>query len=96
MSLPVDLVIDHSMTIEYWAEEFALAKNQSREFEVNRERFAFIKACESRFLNLRVIPPGGGIMHQLNLEYLATVVGAEKPGSRLLVPDTNVGVPVGA
>ena len=46
MSLPVDLVIDHSMTINHWAEKFALRKNMDREFEVNHERFAFLKACE--------------------------------------------------
>ena len=61
MSLPVDLVIDHSMSINHWAEKFALSKNMDREFEVNRERFAFLKACEARFPRLRVIPPGGGI-----------------------------------
>ena len=74
MSLPVDLVIDHSMTINHWAQRFALAQNMDREFEVNRERFAFLKACEARFSNLRVVPPGGGICHQVNLEYLGKTV----------------------
>lgn len=91
MALPVDLIIDHSMTINHWADEDALSNNQRREFELNRERFAFIKACEARFPNLRVFPPGGGIMHQINLEYLGKAVGETAPGSRLLAPDTNLG-----
>ncbi|MDA8586080.1 aconitate hydratase AcnA [Rhodobacteraceae bacterium] len=92
ISLPVDLIIDHSMTVEHWACADALAKNQTREFEVNRERFAFFKACEAQFEKLRVIPPGGGIMHQVNLEYLSCVterlVG---PGMPLLQADTVLG-----
>lgn len=88
MSLPVDMIVDHSMTIAHWAEKLALPRNQQREFEVNRERFAFIKACEERFPSLRVIPPGGGIMHQINLEYLGQVV---TQAGELLTPDTNLG-----
>jgi len=91
MALPVDLIIDHSMTISHWADKEALSNNQRREFELNRERFAFIKACEARFPNLRVFPPGGGIMHQINLEYLGRVVGDTALGSGLLAPDTNLG-----
>ncbi|MEM8588412.1 MAG: aconitate hydratase AcnA [Pseudomonadota bacterium] len=91
MALPVDLIIDHSMTINHWADDEALSNNQRREFELNRERFAFIKACEARFPNLRVFPPGGGIMHQINLEYLGRVVSETAPGSGLLAPDTNLG-----
>ncbi|MEX0279078.1 MAG: aconitate hydratase AcnA [Ruegeria sp.] len=91
MSLPVDLVIDHSMSINHWADRFALAKNMDREFEVNRERFAFLKACEARFPRLRVIPPGGGICHQVNLEYLGQTVvpSGEKPD--VLIPDSSLG-----
>lgn len=91
MSLPVDLVIDHAMTINHWAEKLALKKNMDREFEVNRERFAFLKACEARFDNLRVVPPGGGIMHQVNLEFLGQTVMPAAKGSSLLIPDTNLG-----
>ncbi|MEM9910530.1 MAG: aconitate hydratase AcnA [Pseudomonadota bacterium] len=92
LTLPVDLVIDHSMTIEKWASPEALAENQRREFEVNRERFAFFKACEVEFDNLRVIPPGGGIMHQVNLEYLAGVTEtvADQAGP-ILRADTVLG-----
>ncbi|MEL6645407.1 MAG: aconitate hydratase AcnA [Pseudomonadota bacterium] len=91
MSLPVDLIIDHSMTIAHWAEKLALPRNQKREFEVNEERFAFIKACEDRFPNLRVIPPGGGIMHQINLEYLGRVVMPSETDPTVMTPDTNLG-----
>ncbi|MEL6809220.1 MAG: aconitase family protein, partial [Pseudomonadota bacterium] len=91
MSLPVDLIVDHSMTIAHWAEKLALPRNQKREFEVNEERFAFIKACEERFPNLRVIPPGGGIMHQINLEYLGRIVMPSETDPKLLTPDTNLG-----
>ena len=91
MGLPVDLVIDHSMSVEFWSQPDALERNTAREFEINAERFAFIKACESRFNNLRVIPPGGGIMHQVNLEYLGTVVGTSADDPSLLIPDTCLG-----
>lgn len=91
MSLPVDLVIDHAMTITHWAEKFALERNMQREFAINHERFAFIKACEARFPRLRVIPPGGGIMHQVNLEYLGQVVQPGEHDSDLITCDTNLG-----
>ncbi|MET1411758.1 aconitate hydratase AcnA [Roseibium sp. HPY-6] len=91
MSLPVDLVIDHSMSINHWADKFALQKNMDREFEVNRERFAFLKACETRFPRLRVIPPGGGICHQVNLEYLGQTVLPSLEDPTLLIPDSCLG-----
>ncbi|MEM0949499.1 MAG: aconitate hydratase AcnA [Pseudomonadota bacterium] len=91
MSLPVDLVIDHSMSINHWADRFALEKNMDREFEVNRERFAFLKACEARFPRLRVIPPGGGICHQVNLEYLGQTVLPANEDPTLLIPDSSLG-----
>ena len=91
MSLPVDLVIDHSMSINHWADQFALTKNMYREFEVNRERFAFLKACEARFPRLRIIPPGGGICHQVNLEYLGQTVLPSQEDSGLLIPDSCLG-----
>lgn len=93
MSLPVDLVLDHSMTLEYWGDTNALDSNLKREFEINRERFAFMKACEARFPNLRVMPPGSGIIHQINLEFFGKCVTTEEgaDGSTWLVPDTNFG-----
>ncbi|MGX9355062.1 aconitate hydratase AcnA [Roseobacteraceae bacterium S113] len=91
MSLPVDLVIDHAMTINHWAERFALEKNMAREFEINRERFAFLKACSARFPMLRVIPPGGGICHQVNLEFLGQTVLEAHDAPGLLIPDSCLG-----
>lgn len=91
MSLPVDLVIDHSMSINHWAEKLALTKNMDREFEVNRERFAFLKACEARFPKLRVVPPGGGICHQVNLEYLGQTVLPSNESPDILIPDSSLG-----
>lgn len=91
MSLPVDLVIDHSMSINHWANRFALTQNMDREFEVNRERFAFLKACEVRFPKLRVIPPGGGICHQVNLEYLGQTVLPSNEDAGILIPDSCLG-----
>jgi len=91
MSLPVDLVIDHSMSINHWADKFALTQNMDREFDVNHERFAFLKACEARFPRLRVIPPGGGICHQVNLEHLGQTVLPAQSDNRLLIPDSCLG-----
>ncbi|MFV0492558.1 MAG: aconitate hydratase AcnA [Pseudorhodobacter sp.] len=91
MSLPVDLVIDHAMTINHWSEKFALDKNMDREFEVNRERFAFLKACAARFPRLRVIPPGGGICHQVNLEFLGQTVLPSNEDPGILIPDSCLG-----
>ena len=91
MSLPVDLVIDHSMSINHWADKFALKQNMTREFEVNRERFAFLKDCAARFPRLRVMPPGGGICHQVNLEYLGKVVTSSLYDPSLLIPDSSLG-----
>ncbi len=84
----VDLVIDHSIQVDYSASSNALQKNMEREFERNRERYEFLKWGEQAFENLRIIPPGVGIVHQVNLEYLADVVLEKKP---LLYPDTLVG-----
>jgi aconitate hydratase len=91
MTLPVDLIVDHAMTIAHWAEPSAFLKNEAREFEINHERFAFLKACEQRFPSLRIIPPGGGIMHQVNVEYLAKVVREDAAWPGLLTPDTCLG-----
>jgi aconitate hydratase len=91
LSLPVDLVIDHAMSINHWAEKLALEKNMAREFEVNRERFAFLKACAARFPSLRVIPPGGGICHQVNLEFLGQTVLSAIEDASVLIPDSCLG-----
>ena len=72
--IPVDLVIDHSVQVDQFGSAFALFYNAEREFERNRERYEFLKWGQQSFDNFRVVPPATGIVHQVNLEYLATVV----------------------
>lgn len=72
--VPVDLVIDHSIQVDYYGDPESLKKNMQLEFERNKERYEFLKWGQTAFQNLRVVPPGIGIVHQVNLEYLATVV----------------------
>jgi aconitate hydratase len=90
---PVELVIDHSVQADYFGSADALAKNTDLEFERNRERYAFLKWGQSALTGLRVVPPGTGIVHQVNIEYLARVVfGADASGEEVLAyPDTAVG-----
>ncbi|XP_066469378.1 cytoplasmic aconitate hydratase isoform X2 [Tiliqua scincoides] len=71
---PVDLVIDHSIQVDFNRRPDSLQKNQDLEFERNKERFEFLKWGSQAFQNMRIIPPGSGIVHQVNLEYLAKVV----------------------
>ncbi|XP_077598295.1 cytoplasmic aconitate hydratase [Stigmatopora nigra] len=71
---PADLVIDHSIQVDFNKNSDSLQKNQNLEFERNRERFQFLKWGSQAFRNMRIIPPGSGIVHQVNLEYLARVV----------------------
>ncbi|XP_072260516.1 cytoplasmic aconitate hydratase isoform X2 [Pyxicephalus adspersus] len=82
---PVDLVIDHSIQVDF---NRSLQKNQELEFERNRERFEFLKWGSQAFQNMRIIPPGSGIIHQVNLEYLARVVFSQ---DGLYYPDSLVG-----
>ena len=86
--VPVDLVIDHSVSVDQFASPGAFEFNVRKEFERNQERYAFLKWGQRAFRNFRVVPPGTGICHQVNLEYLAQVVWA-KDG--WLYPDTLVG-----
>ena len=72
--IPVDLVIDHSVQVDQFGSRFALFYNAEREFERNRERYEFLKWGQGAFANFRVIPTATGIVHQVNLEYLAAVV----------------------
>ncbi|NXY46702.1 ACOC hydratase, partial [Ceuthmochares aereus] len=71
---PADLVIDHSIQVDFNRRPDSLQKNQDLEFERNKERFEFLKWGSKAFKNMRIIPPGSGIIHQVNLEYLARVV----------------------
>jgi aconitate hydratase len=90
--LPADLVIDHSMTVVHHATPDARRLNEQREIEINRERFAFLRWCGETFDNLRVIPPGNGIVHQINLEQLATCVVTDRANGRdRLYPELVVG-----
>src|ERR687888_833654 len=86
--LPSDLVIDHSVQVDAFASRIAFSRNVELEVERNRERYAFLKWGQTAFDNLRVVPPGTGICHQVNLEYLARVV-EDRDGQAF--PDTLVG-----
>ncbi len=86
--IPVDLVIDHSVQVDYYGIREALALNAGREFERNRERYEFLRWGQESFDNFRVVPPATGIVHQVNLEYLAQVV-QEQDGE--FYPDSLVG-----
>ncbi len=93
--VPVDLVIDHSVMVDEFGTPQAFQANVEREFERNGERYEFLKWGQGAFNNFRVVPPGTGICHQVNLEYLAqTVWMAEddkNPGTNIIYPDTLVG-----
>ena len=90
--VPVDLVIDHSINVNFYGNNNAFRMNVKREFKENSERYDFLKWSQSSFKNFNVIPPGNGICHQVNLEYLAQVVSKKKLDNETLVyPDTLVG-----
>lgn len=86
--VPVDLVIDHSVQVDYFGTPEALAQNAEREFERNSERYEFLRWGSKVFKNFRVVPPATGIVHQVNLEFLANVV---QNYDGVLLPDTVVG-----
>ncbi|NOY92349.1 MAG: aconitate hydratase AcnA [Deltaproteobacteria bacterium] len=89
---PADLVIDHSVQVDYYGTKDAFSRNVEREFERNRERYQFLKWGQNAFENMRVVPPGTGIVHQVNLEYLADVVFTrDVDGRTLAYPDSLVG-----
>jgi aconitate hydratase len=91
--IPVDLVIDHSVTVDAFGNDMAFQENVELEFERNHERYAFLKWGQKAFKNFRVVPPGTGICHQVNLEYLAKTVwtSEDKSGTTIAYPDTLVG-----
>ncbi len=89
---PVELVIDHSVQVDYFGMAGAFEMNAELEFARNQERYAFLRWGQSAFNNFRVVPPDTGIVHQVNLEYLARVVmTADSPEGTLAFPDTLVG-----
>ena len=88
-----DMVIDHSVQVDYFSTAGALAMNIEREFERNTERYQLLKWAQGALDNLKIIPPGAGIVHQVNLEFLAEAVLSEEndAGERIAFPDTCVG-----
>lgn len=90
--VPVDLVIDHSVQVDFYGTPEAMEQNRKKEFERNGERYRFLKWAQGAFKNLRIVPPAVGIVHQVNLEHLAHVVmEKEADGRRWAFPDTVVG-----
>ena len=90
--VPADLVIDHSVQVDFFGTPEAYRQNVEREFERNRERYALLRWAQHTFEDFRVVPPGTGIVHQVNLEYLASVVHRRtEDGVCLAYPDTLVG-----
>ncbi|WP_153771439.1 aconitate hydratase AcnA [Labrenzia sp. CE80] len=90
--VPVDLVIDHSVMVDYFGTHDAFKRNVEMEYERNGERYEFLRWGQSAFDNFRAVPPGTGICHQVNLEYLAqTVWTKEENGETVAYPDTLVG-----
>ena len=89
---PVELVIDHSVQVDYFGRSDAFSLNAELEFSRNRERYAFLRWGQRAFHNFKVVPPETGIVHQVNLEYLARVVFSETvDGATVAYPDTLVG-----
>jgi aconitate hydratase len=90
--VPVDLVVDHSVQVDVFASRDALERNAALEFERNRERYEFLRWGQKAFAGFRVVPPATGIVHQVNLEYLARgVMTKTSDGETLAFPDTLVG-----
>src|SRR3989442_53302 len=90
--VPADLVIDHSVQVDMFDSTLAFARNVEREYERNSERYGLLRWGQQAFSNFRVVPPGTGIVHQVNLEYLASVVMTKQEnGETLAFPDTLVG-----
>ena len=87
--IPAELVIDHSVQVDEFGSRMAMFKNTEREFERNRERYAFLRWGQTAFDNFSVVPPNTGIVHQVNLEYLARVVESREDG--FAFPDTLIG-----
>ena len=88
--IPCDLVIDHSVQVDYFGKANALAMNETIEFQRNAERYTFLKWGQAAFRNLRVVPPATGIVHQVNLEYLASVIFHDN-ATNVCYPDSCVG-----
>jgi len=91
--VPVELIVDHSVQVDYFGTHNAVVRNVAKEYERNGERYAFLKWAQQSFDSFKVVPPRSGICHQVNLEYLGRVVIAEEtPDGWLAFPDTLVGL----
>ncbi|MGE7904283.1 aconitate hydratase AcnA [Peribacillus sp. NPDC094092] len=90
--IPVDLVVDHSVTVDYFGRQDAMQLNEKLNFERNMERFRFLRWAQGSFTNFSVVPPATGIMHQINMEYLSSVVATKEDcGTTVVYPDSLVG-----
>ncbi|GAA4342845.1 aconitate hydratase AcnA [Pigmentiphaga soli] len=90
--VPVDLIVDHSLQVDYWGAADAAERNLAREFERNAERYRFLKWAQQAYAGLRLFPPGTGIIHQVNLEYIAPVIcRVERPDGVWAHPDFVIG-----
>ena len=90
--VPVDLVIDHSIQVDYYGTSYAIHCNEKYEFHRNQERYELLHWAQRAFNNLKVVPPGTGIIHQVNLEYLAPLVHfRETAEGKIAYPDSLVG-----
>jgi aconitate hydratase len=90
--VPVDLIVDHSVQVDSFGSPRSLSINLDREYERNGERYRFLRWAKGAYRNERIVPPGNGICHQVNLEYLATVVSTRgENGSAVAFPDTVIG-----
>ncbi|MGD9133801.1 MAG: aconitate hydratase AcnA [Desulfobacterales bacterium] len=90
--VPVDLIVDHSVQVDYYGTPDALTQNVAKEYERNAERYALLKWAQKSFDNFSVVPPNSGICHQVNLEHLGQVIMTEKEGNTTVTyPDTLVG-----
>ena len=90
--VPVDLVIDHSVQVDYFGTKNAFMNNVNKEYERNKERYSLLKWAQNAFDNVKVVPPGAGIVHQVNLEFLSPVVSLrDYDNISLVIPDTLIG-----
>ncbi|MEN3046678.1 MAG: aconitate hydratase AcnA [Candidatus Hydrothermales bacterium] len=90
--IPCHLIIDHSVQVDYFGTKLSFNLNIKKEFERNKERYVLLKWAQNSFENLKIVPPGKGIIHQINLEYLSEVVNVKKEGGEeVLVPDSVIG-----
>jgi aconitate hydratase len=92
-AIPVELVIDHSVQVDHAGTRDATERNLAKEYERNGERYEFLRWCQDTFKNVKIVPPGRGIIHQINLEHLARVVCEQtlEDGRRIAYPDTVLG-----